>query len=150
MHTADQDLGRSRRIIVAEADEAIRNSLQFALRAEGYDVSVFADGAALLAAPGAAGADAYILDHHLPDMDGIYLLSRLRDTRAAGPALFLAGRATPAFRRSAAALGATVLDKPLIGDALNAGLRNLFGGGGASSPDGVDPDLDQGPRSGPA
>jgi DNA-binding response OmpR family regulator len=149
MHTADHDSGRSRRIIVAEADEAIRNSLQFALRAEGYDVSVFADGTALLAAPDAAGADAYILDHQLPDMDGIHLLSRLRATRASGPALFLAGRATPAFRRSAAALGATVLDKPLIGDALNAGLRDLLVGG-ESSPDGVDPDLDQGARSGPA
>ena len=120
----------NRHIVVAEADEAIRNSLMFALQAEGYRVSAYADGAALLADPESANADGFILDHHLPDMDGLDLLQRLRHGDAQAPALFLAGRTAPAFRRSAETLGAFILDKPLIGDALNAGLRRLFAGTG--------------------
>src|SRR5690606_37103012 len=102
------------------------SSLRFALQAEGYAVSTYSDAASLLAAPIARRADAYILDHHLPDMTGLELLTRLREAHATGPALFLAGRPTPALRRAAAQMNAAILDKPLIGDALSTGLSALL------------------------
>ncbi|ENH6066291.1 response regulator [Escherichia coli] len=113
-------------IVVAEADEATRNSLKFALEAEGCSVAVFRDAAALLAAPQSVVAGAYILDHHLPDMAGPTLLQTLREKGAKAPALFLAGRVSPVLRRSAEILCAPVLLKPLMGDALNVALNDLL------------------------
>ncbi len=115
-----------RKIVVVEADEATRNSLRFALEAEDFSVAAYADGQSLLDDPDWFGADAFILDHHLPDMTGPELLRRLRGKAAWGPALFLAGRITPALRQASAVLDAPILDKPLIGDALSAGLAGLL------------------------
>ncbi len=66
------------KIVIAEVDDAIRNSLCFALHADGLMVEAFANGADLLANPASFDGAAYILDHHLRDMSGPELLVRLR------------------------------------------------------------------------
>ena len=126
MPLKDPQAAKPRKIVVAEADDATRSSLRFALEAEGHAVSVFGDATSLLDAPESFAAAAYILDHHLPDMSGPELLERLRDRGATAPAMFLAGRVSPFLRRAADALGAPILYKPLIGNALDVALTDLL------------------------
>lgn len=118
----------SAHIVIVEADEALRGSLEFVLQANNYAVTSFAQGGGLLAALPTLSADAYVLDHRLPDMSGPDLLKRMREAREAAPAIFIASSVSETLKRQAAALGAPIFDKPLMGDTLRIAVANLLTG----------------------
>lgn len=70
-------------ILLVEDDPTIGRSLEQALAAEGYRVTLAADGAAARAAFTADCPDLVLLDLGLPDVEGVELC---REMRAAGPA----------------------------------------------------------------
>ena len=79
------------KVLLAEDDRSLRNTLRDALALEGYEVltaASLAEGLALLAH---AGPDLLILDLGLPDGDGAALLAALRRRRNA-PALVISAR----------------------------------------------------------
>ncbi|MEO8851521.1 MAG: response regulator transcription factor [Allobranchiibius sp.] len=80
------------KVLLAEDDPTISDPLARALRREGYDVVVRADGVSALAAA-STGPDLVILDLGLPLMDGLEVCRRIRSTGIVVPVLILTARA---------------------------------------------------------
>ncbi|MGH7819955.1 MAG: response regulator, partial [Candidatus Binatia bacterium] len=67
------------RILLADDEDAIRESLAQVLAEEGYDVDTAADGDLALAALDKAEYDVVITDLRMPGADGLAVLRRARD-----------------------------------------------------------------------
>ena len=68
------------RILVIDDDENVRKGLALALKERGYVVDVAKDGKEAVEKSEAAFFNLALIDIRLPDMDGIELLTALRDT----------------------------------------------------------------------
>lgn len=66
-------------ILVVDDEQAIRRFLRIALEAHGYAVHESRSGAESLDAAGHCRPDLVILDMGLPDMDGLQVITRLRE-----------------------------------------------------------------------
>jgi DNA-binding NtrC family response regulator len=73
-------LGKHARILVVDDDENIRTTLTTILEDEGYIVDVAKDGNEAVKKSKAAFYNVALIDIRLPDMEGIELLTRMRDT----------------------------------------------------------------------
>jgi DNA-binding response OmpR family regulator len=80
-------------VLLAEDDPSISDPLARALRREGYDVDVSADGPATLGRALGGGIDLIVLDLGLPELDGLEVCRRLRSEGRATPVLVLTARA---------------------------------------------------------
>ena len=80
-------------VLLAEDDPAISEPLARALRREGYEVDVAADGPGTLEAARAGGIDLIVLDIGLPRIDGLEVCRRIRQSGQAVPVLILTARA---------------------------------------------------------
>ena len=84
------------KVLIAEDDRSVRQSLQRALRYEGYDISLAVDGAEALEAIKDDRPDALILDVMMPYVDGLSVCRRIRskgdDLPILPPEPFLEGR----------------------------------------------------------
>src|SRR5574338_49081 len=65
------------RILIADDDDALRESLELVLAAEGYEVASARDGDAALAALEAQPADVVLCDLRMPGRDGLELLPEI-------------------------------------------------------------------------
>ena len=95
------------RVLLAEDDTSISEPLSRALRREGYEVDVTADGPTTLDRALGEGVDLILLDIGLPELDGLEVCRRVRAGGYAVPVLILTARArcapgTPARRGGAA------------------------------------------------
>ncbi|MHB8220102.1 MAG: response regulator transcription factor [Acidimicrobiales bacterium] len=80
------------KILVVEDDQAVRSSLDRALRLEGYTVDIADDGGQALRSLTADPPDAIVLDLGLPVMDGLEVCRRLRAAGDDTPVLMLTAR----------------------------------------------------------
>ena len=80
-------------VLLAEDDPAISEPLARALRREGYEVGVAADGPGTLEAARAGGIDLIVLDIGLPRLDGLEVCRRIRSAGQSVPVLILTARA---------------------------------------------------------
>jgi two-component system response regulator MprA len=100
--------------------------LERTLRAEGYDVTLAADGGAALVAAERAAPDLIVLDVALPAIDGLSVCRRLRAKGLPTPILMLTARDAVADRVEGLEAGADdYLVKPFAVDELIARLRAL-------------------------
>lgn len=67
------------RILVVDDDEGIKNSLAAILKNEGYIVDVAKNGSEAIKKSEAVLYNVALIDIRLPDMEGIELLTRMRD-----------------------------------------------------------------------
>jgi two-component system response regulator MprA len=117
----------SPRVVLAEDDRSVRESLVRALKLEGYDVEAVADGAQALEVVEANEPDVLILDVMMPDVDGLTVCRRLRARGAGYPILMLTARHEIADRVSGLDAGADdYVVKPFALDELGARLRALL------------------------
>ena len=65
------------RVLLAEDDTSISEPLSRALRREGYDVDITADGPSTLDRALGEGVDLILLDIGLPDLDGLEVCRRV-------------------------------------------------------------------------
>jgi two-component system response regulator MprA len=79
-------------LLIVDDDPPIRRMLERTLAAEGYDVTVAADGGAGLAAVERSLPDLIILDVAMPGLDGLAMARRLRAKGLPVPILFLTAR----------------------------------------------------------
>jgi DNA-binding NtrC family response regulator len=79
------------RILLAEDDEALRDALVLFLESVGHEVVAFPDGRGVLAALDAGPADMVITDLRMPVVDGLEVLSRLRERESKVPVLVISG-----------------------------------------------------------
>lgn len=121
------------RVLVVEDDRSVRESLERALRLEGYQVMTVADGMSGLEAVGRDHPDAVVLDVMLPFLDGLSVCRQLRQKGDRTPILMLTARADVGDRVAGLDAGADdYLPKPFALDELLARLRALIR---RSSPD---------------
>jgi two-component system response regulator MprA len=125
------------RILVVDDELAVRTALERALRLEGYDVELAADGVEALERLPEAEPDALVLDVLMPRMDGIAATTELRARGDRTPILLLTARDAVADRVAGLDAGADdYLVKPFALEELLARLRALLRRTGASSDDG--------------
>ena len=115
------------RVLVAEDDRSVRESLVRALRLEGYDVEAVSDGEQALAMFDTVGPAVVVLDIMMPNVDGLTVCRRLRARGVTTPILMLTARHEVSDRVSGLDAGADdYVVKPFALDELSARLRALL------------------------
>jgi two-component system OmpR family response regulator len=122
-------LGRAapgNRLLIAEDDRAVRDSLTRALELEGYTVTAVGNGAEALDAAGSAQPDVVVLDVSMPIVDGLTVCKVMRADGNRVPILMLTARTETRDRVAGLDAGADdYLPKPFSFAELNARLRAL-------------------------
>jgi two-component system response regulator MprA len=125
------------RIVVAEDDRAVREALDRALRLEGFEVGLAADGLEALGLHADRPADLLLVDVMMPVVDGLTLCKRVRADGDRTPILVLTARDAVSDRVAGLDAGADdYLAKPFALEELLARIRALLrrstGGDGAT------------------
>jgi two-component system, OmpR family, response regulator MprA len=119
--------GMSSRVLIADDDRAIRESLVRALELEGYEVTAVVDGVQALARTRRDAFDALVLDVMMPGVDGLAVCRVLRAEGDRTPMLMLTARVETQDRVAGLDAGADdYLPKPFELDELLARLRALL------------------------
>lgn len=105
-------------IIIVDDDFAVRNSLAFALTEEGFLVRTCCSAEMLLDGALVGDASCLVIDQKLPGLSGLGLVDELRRRNVSTPVILITTGPTAQTRRAAAAAGVSIVEKPLIGDAL--------------------------------
>lgn len=108
----------SRRLVLIDDDEHLRRAMRFSFEAEGYSVTAFATGEAALQATPFEDHACLVVDERLPGLSGLETIARLRAAGVDAPAILITSHPAHALRRAAAAAGVSIVEKPLLGDAL--------------------------------
>jgi two-component system response regulator MprA len=125
------------KVLVVDDEPAVRTALERALRLEGYEVELAADGSEALHRLALSSPDAIVLDVLMPDVDGLEVCRRLRAAEDKTPVLMLTARDAVEDRVAGLDAGADdYLVKPFALEELFARLRALLrrsvnGGAGA-------------------
>jgi two-component system, OmpR family, response regulator MprA len=115
------------RILVVDDEPAVREAVERALRLDGHDVLVAADGGEALETLGERPPDAIVLDVLMPRVDGLELCRRMRMRGDRTPVLMLTARDAISDRVAGLDAGADdYLVKPFALDELLARLRALL------------------------
>jgi two-component system, OmpR family, response regulator MprA len=115
------------RILVVDDEPAVREALERILRLEGFDVEMACDGREAVRSQAAAPADAVLLDVLMPQLDGLEVCRRMRDTGDRTPVLMLTARDEVGDRVAGLEAGADdYLPKPFALEELLARLRALL------------------------
>ncbi len=123
----------TKRILIAEDERNIAESLRFLLTRAGHEVSLAADGDEALAMLRRAPPDALVLDLMLPKRSGFDILKTLRaaDETRALPILMLTAKGQANDRRTAEDLGVDAfVTKPFANDEVVETVARLLDGGG--------------------
>ena len=114
-------------MLIVDDDAGVRRMLARTLEAEGYGVSVAADGGSALVEIERAAPDLVLLDVTMPGLDGLGVTRRLRGKGDALPVLLLTARDAVADRVAGLDSGADdYLVKPFATDELLARVRALL------------------------
>jgi two-component system, OmpR family, response regulator MprA len=114
------------RVLVVDDDPPLRRMLARSLSAEGFEVTVAADGATALVAAERSAPDVIVLDIAMPAIDGLAVCRRLRGRGLPTPILMLTARDAVADRVAGLEAGADdYLVKPFAIQELIARLRAL-------------------------
>ena len=120
-------VGAAIRVVIAEDERAVRESLARALTLEGYDVVAVSDGAQALEAMRTDPADVLVLDVMMPVVDGLTACRVLRSEKSRVPILLLTARTETSDRVAGLDAGADdYLPKPFALEELLARLRALL------------------------
>jgi two-component system response regulator MprA len=126
------------RVLVVDDEPAVRDALERALRLEGYDVELAADGLDALRSVAAAPPDLVVLDVLMPEVDGLEVSRRLRRTGDRTPILMLTARDEVSDRVAGLDAGADdYVVKPFALEELLARIRALLRRAGPAEDDGA-------------
>jgi two-component system response regulator FixJ len=133
-------------VLVVDDDEAVRESLDALLHADGFQVEAFASAEAMMAAPASPGADACLLDIRMPGKDGLTLLGEMAAWPKRPPTIVMTGHGDIPMAVRAMKLGAVdFIEKPFdpedLLEAVRAALRAAPRRDNAAAPN--DPDVDE-------
>jgi two-component system, LuxR family, response regulator FixJ len=111
-------------VYVVDDDPGVLGSLRFLLETDGFDVKTFGSGAALLNAVAPNGADCFVIDYKMPNMNGINLANRLRNRDIGVPIILITGYPDDSIPAKAAVAGVHhVLLKPHLEESLVTRIR---------------------------
>lgn len=119
------------KILIAEDDRSVRDSLARILRFEGYDIVSVEHGEAAIEALGAGSFELVLLDWMMPKLDGLAVCRWMRRNTVGTPILMLTARTETTDRVAGLDAGADdYLVKPYESDELLARIRALLRRGG--------------------
>jgi len=121
----------TKRILIAEDERNIAESLRFLLTREGHEVSLALDGAEALSMVRRARPDALVLDLMLPKVSGFDILKELRadESTRTLPILMLTAKGQANDRQTAEDLGVDAfVTKPFANDDVIAAIARLLNG----------------------
>ena len=115
------------RILVVDDEASARSGLEKLLNQSGYDVSLAADGVAALEVAASTAPDVVVTDLKMPNMDGMTLLSKLREQDAELPVIVTTAfgdvsNAVDAMRKGAS----DFITKPIDFDVLLLAIERAF------------------------
>ena len=115
------------RVLLVDDEPALTNLLKMALHYEGWEIEVAHNGAEAISQYEKFGPDLLVLDIMLPDIDGLEILKRIRESQGYTPTLFLTARDSVMDRVTGLTAGADdYLTKPFSLEELVARLRGLL------------------------
>lgn len=114
------------RVLIVDDDQAVLNSLKFSLELEDFAVSIYRSGTELLEDRAMPQVGCLVIDYYISDTNGLDLLQLLRARNVALPAILITSHPSTALRRRAAAAGVSIVEKPLLGDALTESIRRAL------------------------
>jgi FixJ family two-component response regulator len=118
------------KIAIVEDDPGVRRSLQLLLQGQGFDVRAYVSGEALLRDETTTNPACLIVGYLLNGVDGIELLSTMRQRGWARPAVLVTGvPSSEVWRRAADAGYSMVFEKPLRERSLVGAVSRLAGRG---------------------
>src|SRR5271170_5093366 len=115
-------------VAVVDDDPAVCNSLKFSLELEGFLVRAYRSGAELLDAGDLDAYRCFVIDQRLPLMNGLELIAKLRGRQIATPAILVTSNPGAALYERAAIAKVSIVEKPLLGNALVEHIREACGG----------------------
>ena len=115
-------------IFVVDDDPAVRDTLSMVLKAAGYEVICFADGAALLSVARSRTPAAILLDVHIPGKSGLDILRELHGEDYPAPIFMISGQGDIAMAVGAIKSGALdFIEKPFRGSEIVGRLDEAIG-----------------------
>jgi len=115
------------RVLVVDEEAPLTDLLTLALQFEGWNVETLATGNDAVAVARRFLPDAILLDMMLPDVNGVEVVERLRESGITVPVIFLTGRSALEDRLAAfAAGGDDYITKPFSLEEVTDRLRDVF------------------------
>jgi DNA-binding response OmpR family regulator len=112
---ADKSGGRTGRVLIIDDEPSVADALRVILEDEGFAVVVAANGRDGLAQARLAPFSVTVTDLRLPDMDGLEVISALREGGLGGAVILITSYGTPEIFARASDLGAAgVISKPFL------------------------------------
>jgi CheY-like chemotaxis protein len=128
------------RALVVDDEASVTASLECFLRIEGYAVRTASDGSSALAAVWAERPDFIVLDLRMPDMDGLEVLRRIRQSDPSIIVILFSAYLDRSVTQQALALGVRAcLQKPLNLPDLRACLTQALTGPVSPPPSSAQP-----------
>ena len=118
----------AKRILVVDDSQSIREMISITLEKEGYKVVRAHDGFSALDALGEKTFDLILTDLHMPGMDGVELIRKVRQLESCMciPILFLTTESQISYKEEARKVGATGwIIKPILPDKLLAAVSKV-------------------------
>ena len=113
-------------VLIVDDDDAVRVSLRSLMESEGFAVCAFSNGHDLLNEASLPAIGCLVVDYHMPEMNGLELVSALRGRGVSIPAILITGDQTKYVRDRAAAIVVLVVEKPELGSYLLDCVREAF------------------------
>ena len=119
--------GDRRALLIVDDDPDVLRALGFMADTRGFRVERCTTAEEALETCAARGSfDCMIIDEKLPDRRGVEIIETLRSLGVLAPAVLITTAPSPALRRRAAALGVSIVEKPLLDEALFTEILRLL------------------------
>ena len=134
-HALTRPDGSPLRVLVVDDEQMLTDLLSMALRMEGWDVRAAASGFQALQSARDFDPDVMVLDIMMPDLDGMAVLHRLRQSGNDVPVLFLTAKDSVGDRVAGLTAGGDdYVTKPFSLEEVVARLRGLMRRAGGRPP----------------
>jgi two-component system response regulator FixJ len=115
-------------ILVIDDDPAVCSSLKFSLELQGFVVRTYLDAYELLNEADLPSESCLLIDYHMPVMNGLELLARLRDRGVSTPAILITSHPNRNLHERVVAAGVPLIEKPFLRNVLMDHIRDAFHG----------------------
>jgi two-component system response regulator FixJ len=114
-------------IYVVDDDATVRRAVALLLRTQGYIVDTYVSGTAFLAKAASLRPGCVLLDIQMPELDGLAVLERLKETIFQSPIIVMTGHGDIGTAVTAMRNGAhNFIEKPFDRDAFMSALSEAF------------------------